>query len=290
VAVLAVLTGGFALLALPRHEPDPQRAPLRVPAGRVALICLGIGAMSGAAVTGVLALKAGLIVLAIAALVAMLRIDRAAARPLLPSDAFSLQTITGTGLWFTLLLALAYSPLSVYGALFLQRLHGLDPLAAGYVIALASLFWTVAAMVVGSRAGAWPARLLVAGPLAMLVALLGLGTSMPTGPVAVIAVPVTLLGIGIGSCWAFAAQRVMSGARSGEEVIAASSVITVQQIGLAFGAAIAGLIANALGFAGEPDADAVRNAAFWVPMSLAIAAVAACLAGLRLNRLARRQA
>jgi MFS family permease len=288
VAALAVLTGAFALWALPRHEPDPKRAPLRVPAGRVALICLGIGAMSGAAVTGLLLLKAGLIVTAIAALIAMLRLDRAAAAPLLPSDAFSLHTITGTGLWLTLLLALAYSPLSVYGALFLQRLHGLDPLAAGYVVALASLFWTLAAVAAGSRAGGWPARLLVAGPLAMLVALLGIGGTMPAAPVAVIAVPITLLGIGIGSCWAFVAQRVMSGAKTGEEVIAASSVITVQQIGLAFGAAIAGLIANALGFAGEPDTDAVQRAAFWVPMSLAIAAVAACLAGVRLNRLTRR--
>jgi len=69
----------------------------------------------------------------------MLRIDREAMAPLLPSDAFSLRSPTGAGLWMVLLLSVAYSPLAIYVPLFLQRLHGLEPLPAGYMVAGASL-------------------------------------------------------------------------------------------------------------------------------------------------------
>ena len=71
--------------------------------------------------------KAGLIALAITSLAAMLQLDRMASAPLLPSDAFSLRTPTGVGLWLALLLCITFSPLQIYVPLFLQHLHGLDP-------------------------------------------------------------------------------------------------------------------------------------------------------------------
>src|SRR5258708_4934283 len=82
--------------------------------------------------------KVGLFVGAIAALVLTLIVDRRAATPLLPSDAFSLHSATGIGLWLTLLVSIAYSPLQIFVPIFLQVLHGLDPLSAGYMVAGAS--------------------------------------------------------------------------------------------------------------------------------------------------------
>src|ERR1700726_4488491 len=52
---------------------------------------------------------------------------------------------------------------------------------------------------------------------------------MAPGPVAALLLPIFLIGIGIGVCWAFIAQRIMTGAKHGEENIAAASVATVQQ-------------------------------------------------------------
>jgi hypothetical protein len=75
------------------------------------------------------AVKGGFIVAAIGAFVLMLRIDRYAVAPLLPSDAFSLRSATGTALWMVLLLSVAYSPLAIYVPLFLQRLHGVCAVA-----------------------------------------------------------------------------------------------------------------------------------------------------------------
>jgi len=79
-------------------------------------------------------------------------------------------------------------------------------------------------------------------------------------------------------CWAFVAQRVMSGARKGDETVAASSLATVQQLGFAIGAALAGLIANASGLGHN-----VAAAAFWVPTSFIATAVSGFIAALRLR-------
>ena len=84
-----------------------------------------------------------------------LMVDRRASRPLLPTDAFSLSSPTGTGLWLILLVAIAYSPLQIFVPIFLQGLHGIDPLSAGYMVAGASFGWTGMSLIV---AGTPPQR------------------------------------------------------------------------------------------------------------------------------------
>ena len=98
---------------------------------------------------------------------------------------------------------------------------------------------------------------------------------------------IALLGVGIGQCWPFVAPRIMDGAKAGDETVAASSVATVQQMGYAFGAAIAGLVANASGLsAGIADEGMVR-AASWVPASFVVSAILAVLMGLRVRHLTK---
>jgi hypothetical protein len=122
----------------------------------------------------------------------------------------------------------------------------------------------------------------------MSVGLFGDAVLTAPGPAAALLVPIALIGIGIGASWAFIAQRVMTGARIGEENIAAASIATVQQTGIAFGAAAAGLIANATGLGDDLDPGSVFRASFWVPMTFVIAPIAASTVGVRLNMLARK--
>jgi MFS family permease len=288
VAALGGLLSVLTLYVLPRGVVGGDTAIPRAPGLRVALICAGIAMLSSASVVSGFAAKAALIAAAITAFILMLRIDRSAPVALLPSDAFSLHSATGMGLWMVLLLSVGYSPLLIFGPLFLQKLHALDPLAAGYMIAGASLSWTVAAVGVASLAGAWRARMIAAGPLAMGAGLLGLGMLMASAPVATLVLPIALIGVGIGACWAFIAQRIMSGAKQSEENIAASSVATVQQAGLALGAASAGLVANATGLSDSLAHAAILQAAFWVPVSFIAAPLAAGAIAIRLNGLAPR--
>ena len=131
-----------------------------------------------------------------------MRADRRAAAPLLPSDAFSLRSRTGAGLWMVLLMSVGYSPLAIYPPLF-AALHGVSPLGAGYMVALASLAWTIAALSVASLSEEWPPRLIIMGPSAMGAGLAGVGVLMAPGPVAALILPIVLIGAGSGAAWAF---------------------------------------------------------------------------------------
>jgi predicted MFS family arabinose efflux permease len=288
VAGIGCLLGAGALSTLPADRRSDQTVTQAFPAGRVALICGAIALLSAASVATGLAIKAMLITATVVAFVLMMRADRRATAPLLPSDAFSLRSRTGAGLWMILLMSVGYSPLAIYAPLFLQRLHGVSPLGAGYMIALASLAWTTAALAVASLSDEWPPRLIIMGPSAMGAGLAGVGVLMAPGPVTALILPIVLIGVGIGAAWAFVLQRVMIGAKNGEENIAAASAATVQQAGIALGAAIAGLVANASGLDDGLDPGSILRASFWVPLALVAAPLAASVIGVRLNLMAPR--
>ena len=285
VAGIGCLLGAAALLTLPADRQSDHVVGGTFPAGRIALICAAIALLSAASVATGLAVEAMLITAIVVAFVLMMRTDRRAASPLLPSDAFSLRSGTGAGLWMILLMSVGYSPLAIYGPLFLQRLHGISPLGAGYMVALASLAWTTAALSVTSLSEEWPPRLIILGPSAMGAGLAGVGVLMAPGPVAALIPPIVLIGAGIGAAWAFVLQRVMSGAKGGEENIAAASAATVQQAGIALGAATAGLVANASGLDNGLDPSSVLRASLWVPLTLVAAPLAAAVIGVRLNQM-----
>jgi len=78
---------------------------------------------------------------------------------------------------------------------------------------------------------------------------------------------------------------VMAGAQPGDETVAASSVPTIQQVGLALGAAFAGVVASVSGLSTELTRPDLINAAFWVPIAFVAFAVLACVAAVRLVRL-----
>ena len=283
VTAIACVLALVALRALPRGATTGEGA--RVPGLRVGLLCAAIAAMSAMAVAPGALAKVGLFAVAIVTLALALMVDRRASRPLLPTDAFSLSSPTGTGLWLILLVAIAYSPLQIFVPIFLQGLHGIDALSAGYMVAGASFGWTGVSLLVAGTSPQRTDRLLVAGPVMMGAGLLGLALLIRLEPAVMVFPAIALTGAGIGACWAFIAQRVMSGARAGEENLAASSVATVQQTGFALGAALAGLAANAAGLSAGLSRTDIAEAAFWVPMSFVLAALAAIGMGVRLVRL-----
>jgi MFS family permease len=266
-----------------RNVPKP-----RMPVTRVALVVLAIAAASAPSVVTSSLSKVVLLAFAAAAFAVMLRLDRSAPDRLLPSDAFSWRSQTGVGLWLALLLSVTFSPLQLYMPMFLQQLHGFEPLSAGFAVATASLAWTVGSLATAGVSAHWPNRLMIAGPAVMGLSLAAMALLAPHPSTALLLVPtIALLGAAIGQCWPFVAHRIMEGATAGNEVVAASSVPTVQQMGVAFGAAIAGLVANASGLsAAMPDAGMTR-AAFWVPAIAIAPAMLAFLAAVRLHALRR---
>lgn len=288
VTVLAALLTVVAARSLPRARADKAGSVRVVPFGRVALICLAIAVMSTASVASLPLTKLGLFLTAVLLLIGMIVLDRRSAARLFPSDAFSPRTVTGMAMTFALLVSIAYSPLSIFVPIFLQGLHGFDPLAAGYTVAGASMGWTVSSIVVAGWSPRAAGRMLAVGPLAMAIGLGGIALLMATKPVLVLPVLIALVGLGIGACWGFGVQRLMGGARPGEGDLAASAVATVQQTGVALGAAAAGIVATQAGLSRGLSTQGLASAAFWVPASFVAVAVIAAVAGGRLALLARR--
>lgn len=282
VTAIAIVLSLVALAALPRARPAVPPGRTAIPGWRVALIALAIAILSSAAVVGEAWLKALLIAASIVCLIAMLRLDRRATASLLPSDAFSLATVTGCGLWLALLLSVAYSPLPIYVPIFLQRLHGFDPLSSGYLIAAASMGWTLVAIVVAGARGAWVNRFLVLGPLIMAAGLAGTALLTSTPHHATLTIAVALVGCGIGMPWSFMAERIMRGAREGEGTVAAASVATIQQMGFALGGALAGLAANSSGLSPSLGHAGLLTASFWTPVVFLVPAMLAALVSLKL--------
>jgi MFS family permease len=278
----AGLTTG-ALFILPPATRQMQSSQL--PGARLALICLAIAVMSLASVVDWPLAKLALIAFAVISLAVMLRLDRSALTPLLPRDSFSWGSQTGVGLWLALMICITYSPLQIYMPVFLQQLHGFDPLAAGFSVATASLAWTAASLTTAGMSGAWPDRLVLAGAAVMGLSLTMMALLTAHSPALFLIAAIALLGVGIGQCWPFVAHGIMNGARAGEETVAASSVPTIQQLGFALGAAMAGVVANASGLSTPTADEGMVSAAFWVPASFILPAILAILMGLRLRHL-----
>jgi len=148
--------------------------------------------------------------------------------------------------------------------LIVHVLYGLSLLAAGYITALLSLAWTITALYSAGLLDRWVRVVIVLGPLVMVGGGVGLAASIAHGPLALLSVGVALMGAGIGLCFAHISSWSITAARPGESILTASSIPTLQSLGIAFGAAIAGLVANTAGLATDVSLATLSMAATWV--------------------------
>ena len=265
---LSVLLAGGAWRLLPASSP-PQRegAP---PVVQVMLLVLAVLAVSMASVvTAQPGLAAGLVVLALGLLGALGLVERRPGVGLLPTGSFSLASPLAA-LFVLMLLMQATVSGDVFAPLFLQRLHGLSPLWAGYLVAALSAGWSTGTIV----AAGWKERgrrsTLIAGPAAMLLGSLGLALFMGPGApggwlvVSILGVSLTLVGLGIGAAWQFVTPQVLALAPPGEDARTSAAISMVQLFASGLGAAVAGVIVNAGGLSDSASTAAAANAANWL--------------------------
>jgi MFS family permease len=284
MALAGILLGLLAALTLPRAAA-PGPAPAGLPLIWLAGLGLAILLLASAAHVGALPARLGLAATGAAGLIWLVQIDRRQPAGVLPSDAFAWSTPVGLGLWIVLGTFAGSMPFTVFGPLILQVLHGQPPLVAGYVLAGEALAWSLVALAVARLPRRFWHLALAAGPALITAGLAATALVLPAGHLPVILLAVTGIGAGFGLCWAFLGQRIMAGARPGEGDRAAAAIATLEMVGVAIGAALAGIVGQALGLREPPDPASLRaiagigHAAF-LPLLL-LAAVAA----LRLVRL-----
>ena len=231
-----------------------------VPVLQVLLLVLAVLAVSAASVvTTTVAVAAGLLVLALAAIVLLAMVERRSSAGLLPTGSFSLRSMLAP-LFALMLLMQATVSGDVFVPLFLQRLHGMGPLAAGYMVAPLSVGWSVGTIVASGWSSAARRRTLVAGPTAMLAGSLGLAlliartdTAAPQLVVALLGISLAAIGLGIGAAWQYLTPRVLAAAPAGENARTSAAISMVQLFASGFGAALAGVIVNAAGLTGSSN-------------------------------------
>ncbi|MGV0761470.1 MFS transporter [Tistrella mobilis] len=262
-----------------------------VPTGRLALLIVAVLAVATAGVTGD-ALTAALSGLAgLALLTLFFRRDGRAplGQGLLPPGALDLRRRQGMGLAMVLTLSAATVPFTVYGPILFVVLHGADALTAGYLVAIESVAWTLAAILLsgaGARLEPWLIR---AGALVIVAGVAGFAVVVPHGELWMVAPFAAAQGAGFGMCWAFLVRRIVSAVPDEVRESASSAVPTMQILGYALGAAAAGIAANLSGFGGAhegalPDPATAQTVGFWVFAAFLPVGLIGIIAAVRLTR------
>jgi MFS family permease len=258
--ILAVM--GLILRSLPGEAPEGQ-AP-HVPLLRLALLGLGVLCVAGSGHVASPGMRLALICNAGVWVVLAFRCDARATHRLFPSRPLALNTSVGTGFWIQFLFYITSSQVNGFLPLVVQILHGVSPLGAGYFSVLRPLAWTASALCTAGLQGRRVRLATLLGPLVVTSGVVGQAAVVVLGPLFLLGGFGVLTGIGYGLCYAHLNSWTMAVARPGEEDRTASWIPMGAQLGTAFGAAFAGVVANAAGLASGVSVMTVAAAATWV--------------------------
>lgn len=199
---------------------------------------------------------------------------------LLPTGAYRVTTALGTTYVIMAMLALSTS-IEIFVPYFAQVIHGFSPIKAGYITVLIAFGWNSASLLFSGVKKESVNTLVFIGCLLMSVGLAGLSflfsLEYTLFQFLLICIFLFLLGAGIGMGWPHLLTRVFSLAPIGEEELTSSSVTTVQLMAMAFGAAIAGLIANIGGLTTPGGINGAQEASVFLFGSFALAPLGAAL-------------
>lgn len=289
--IILIFTG-LAWRSLPA-EGGHGKAP-RFPIRRLALLGAGVLCV-GLASTLENHLAMAVLVLAAIGMVGMtFRLDGKAkleaGNRLFPSHPASLRSPVGTAFWVFFMSSITHTAIGVFLPLGLQVVHGVTPLVAGYFNAILAVSWTAASFLTAHWRGRGEAAALVGGQVLSFTGMAGLALGFAHLPPSLIGCLTALVGFGIGSCNLHLTSATMRSALPGEESITASSIPSIRSLGIAFGAAGVGLIANLAGLGGGISVATVSRAIAWVDGVAALAPASAILLTLRVAVLHRRAA
>lgn len=259
-----VLLAFGAMRVVPERSSEAGMTKLPLP--QMGLMVLSILAMSTAGTaTGSPAAAATLTAGALLAIVALALIERRSSVRLFPTGTFRWGSPLAALFGGMFLLQVAILS-DMFIPLFLQRLHGLGPLLAGYTVALLAVGWSVSSMIVSGWQDARARMLIASGPVLLLggavVLALSVGHFNPNSSPALIA-PIGLallaMGMGIGVAWTHLTPRAMHAAPEGEHDVTSAALNTIQLFAGGTGAALGGIVVNFAGLEGSAAPVAAAN-------------------------------
>jgi MFS family permease len=272
--------------SLPRDLPRPAAPATRLAWLNLCVLCGTALAVSVGSSAPQAAANAAGLAAALAGLALFVRLE-ASGRRLLPHSACNPVTALGAAYAAMMLLVIGFTT-EIFVPYFLQVLHGMTPLHAGYLSALMSAGWTVGAIAGSSQADSGVRALLTAGPLLLAGALAGMFVLVPypgvLGDVRLWAIGACLFGqgLGIGAAWPHLCAKVFAFAPEAEKDLAATSITIVIMIANALGSALGGMVTNLAGMTNPGGAVGAAPAAAWLFGAYVLAPLLAFLAVRRL--------
>lgn len=282
----------FCLLVLfivPRAEAASSLVR-PIPFLRLAAAGCGIMMISLSGAVASIGLQVMLLTAAAVVLVVSVRLDRRSAAPVLPAAAFTLDRSLGTGLSLVLVMPLFQSVGAVFIVYSLQHLWRLGPTAAGGLAAVMAIFWSLVAIGVASvRSHGLRNRVMLAGPILLVIGLAALVAALSTGVLWLVLLAQALIGSGFGASWGTLSQLMMDVSVDGERDRTSAMLPTLQSTGYAIGAAVWGFVANASGFAEAAAPETIRQAMLVVFSISCAFSLTTIYFGFRTGRLARAE-
>ncbi len=293
-ALMPVVGLQALLVALQLRPARAGRAenPPGIPTLQIALLAASVLVVAAGSLSASMLVQAAGVAGGLALGAAAVAYDRQARVRLLPRGGTSPSTPLGA-VYACVALLLFGTTTEIFVPYFLQTLHGHTPLAAGYLTAAMAAGWSGGSLLSSGRAASAAQRLLRAGPVLCVAGLLALALLVPggsgtasNGQTAAVALALAAVGAGVGVGWPHLLTRVLALAPRGEEGMASAAITTVQLYGMAMGAALAGLVANAAGVGTPGGVAGAQSAAVWL---FGVFALAPLLAAVLMQRMTQRE-
>jgi MFS family permease len=213
-------------------------------------------------------------------------VDRRSADNLFPRGALSINAPIGLALWILALHGMTQTSVTLFLPLLLQVVHQVPPLVINFLSIVISMGWTTGTFTVSGWSGKRERFALMSGPVIATTGLACLTAVALLPGLALMTVSAFVMGIGIGVYNVHLVARAMDSVGSDEHRSTASALTSVRSIGTAFGAAIAGVVANIAGLGDAIEPEAVGNAVTAVYMFCCIPFGLAALLMFRFVRVA----
>jgi MFS family permease len=273
------------VLACGRLPKKAGSAAIRFPYLQLATMTVAVAAVAAASQVSQLAGQIALLALAAGAVALAIRFDRTSENHMFPSHPLSLARPIGTANWVMALSSVTHTVIGAYLPLSMQVLHHVSDRAAGYAMATLAFSWTVASMTTSHIHGPAAMRSIIIGQGLCLIGLSGMALAITDLPFAVVVALNAVVGFGLGSSNLHVVEAAMRHAPAGEQTTTAGAIPTIRSLGIAFGSAGAGVVANKAGLTDALAYQDVARATQWVLSMGALAPLFAMLCALRFVRM-----
>ena len=262
MAPLMLVFAGLAYWKIPdRLDRESERERFaKVPFLRFGTLAAGVLSVAASGSVSGAAARILLIAAAIALVGVTFWLDRRAANNLFPRGALSLTAPIGLALWILALHGMTQTSVTLFLPLLLQVVHHVSPLVINFLSIVISLGWTTGTFTVSGWSGKRERLALVSGPVLATTGLACLTAVALLPGLALMTLSAFAMGIGIGIYNVHLVARAMDSVTADEHRSTASALTSIRSIGTAFGAAIAGVVANIAGLGNATEPAAVGHA------------------------------